>query len=262
MSPSSQESIRVNKISAVILTKNSAGRIAEVLESLQKLDEIVVVDNGSTDETLEIVRQFDHVKLHEEAFIGFGPLKQKAVAYATHDWIISVDSDEVATPEVIEELLQMSLDEKSVYALRFYNYYRGKRVQCCGWYPDKKLRLFNRKFANFNDALVHENIESLSGNTVVTGELQEHFHHYSYDCIEEFMDKMQRYSTLWAEQNQGKKSSSPAKATGRFFWTFIKNYILQKGILYGYEGFLVSVYNAQVAFWKYMKLYELNRFKP
>lgn len=251
----------MNKISAVILTKNSACRIIEVLESLQKLDEIVVVDNGSSDETLEIVRRFAHVKLYEEAFIGFGPLKQKAVGYATNDWIISVDSDEVATPEVIDELLQMPLEKKSVYALRFFNYYRGKRVQCCGWYPDKKLRLFNRNFANFNDALVHENIEAFSG-MIVQGELKEHFHHYSYDSIEGFMDKMQRYSTLWAEQNQGKKSSSPAKATGRFFWTFVKNYFLQKGVFYGYEGFLISIYNAQVAFWKYMKLYELNRLKP
>jgi glycosyltransferase involved in cell wall biosynthesis len=255
---SDQKRGRQMKISATILTKNSEKYIEKVLKSLEWCDEVVVLDSGSTDATLDIARSFANCRVHvlEGEFLGFGLMHQKMSALAKNDWILSVDSDEVVSDELKAELQNLAADKNSVYMIPSKNYFNGKHIYSCGWYPDYKARFFNKSVTDFNAEAVHENVV-LEGRSVVY--LKSAFLHYSYDGVDDFLKKMHLYSSLFARQNVGKKSASPAKAVLRALWAFIKTYILKGGIRQGYEGFVISAYNAQTTFWKYIKLYEENK---
>lgn len=246
----------VEQISVTILTKNSQKYLEQCLNSLKLFDEIIILDNGSTDETLKIASSFPNVKIVKYQFIGFGPLKNLALKEAKNDWILSIDSDELVTPELIESIKSINLNEiNNVYQISRENYYLNKHIKCCGWHPDIVTRLFNRKHTHFNDAKVHESLIIHPDTKIIT--LKGKIRHYPFDSVESLIDKMQRYSTLYAEQNS--RPSSPLKATVRALFAFFKNYILQRGFLYGYEGLLISVSNANGVFYKYMKLYEKQR---
>jgi glycosyltransferase involved in cell wall biosynthesis len=242
-------------ISVTILTKNSQKYIREVLMSLKDFHEVMIYDTGSTDETLDIVKQFPNVTIYKRPFIGFGPTHNEASKMAKHDWILSIDSDEVVTKELANEILNLQLDDKTVYAFPRHNYFNKKFIKWCGWYPDRQIRIYNRKVTRFTDAKVHEAIIS---DTLKKVDLKHPLIHYSYDSVSDFLAKMQSYSSLFAEQYQGKKKSSPLKAIGHGLFAFFKSYFIKRGFLGGYEGFFISVYNANTAFYKYLKLYELN----
>ena len=248
----------VNKISVTILTKNSSQYIKECLSALQKFDEIIILDNGSTDDTMKIAAQFKNVKLVEHEFIGFGPLKNLAISYTSNDWILSVDSDEIFSDTLVDEILNKNLDETKVYSILRDNYYNGKLVKCCGWGNDFVNRLFNKKVTKFNNKEVHE---SLVLDGVSVERVDNTFKHYSFNNASELLDKMDRYSSLYAKEHKGKKNSSPSKAFFRALFAFIKNYFLQKGFLCGYEGLAISISNANGVFYKYLKLYEVNKSK-
>jgi len=246
-----------NKISVTILTKNSQTYIDECLSALSDFDEIIVLDNGSTDSTIEIAKSFANVKVFENEFIGFGPLKNLALSYASNEWILSVDSDEIFSKELVEEILNAKLDESCVYSILRDNYYNKKLVKCCGWANDYVDRLFNKNTTKFNDKQVHEGL--ILSEKIELKKLTNTFKHYSFDRAEQLLDKMNKYSTLHAVENCGKKSSSVFKALYRSMFAFFKNYFLQKGFLYGYEGLIISVSNANGVFYKYIKLYEENK---
>ncbi|NGX42706.1 MAG: putative glycosyltransferase EpsH [Chlamydiae bacterium] len=243
-------------ISVTILTKNSPKYLQEVLSALKSFDEVVIYDNGSTDETLSIAEKFSNVTIYKEKFVGFGPTHNNASAVAKHDWILSVDSDEVVTPEMANEILQTPLDEDCVYSFPRNNFFNGKFIKWCGWYPDRRVRLYNRKHTHFSDAQVHEGvvIDNLK-HISLKGPLK----HYSYASIAEFLEKMQLYSDLFAKQNVGRKSSSLLKAISHGVIAFLKSYLLKRGFLGGYEGFVISLYNGHTAYYKYLKLHEANK---
>jgi len=243
-------------ISVTILTKNSAEYLCEVLTALRNFDEVLIYDNGSTDNSAEIARQFSNVKIHQGLFFGFGPTHNHASGLAKNDWILSVDADEVVSPQLASEILAAALDENCVYSFPRDNYFNGKWIKWCGWYPDRVVRLYNRNKTRFTDAHVHESIIDAHMKQVY---LQSALRHYSYRSISDFLAKMQSYSHLFASQYQGKKKSSPLKAVSHAFFAFFKSYILKRGFLGGYEGFVISSYNAHTAFYKYLKLYEANR---
>ncbi len=244
------------KISVTILTKNSQEHIEEIFSVLHGFDEVVVYDTGSTDSTLDIARKFKNVSLFQEEFVGFGPTHNQATSCAKNDWILSIDSDEVPTDEMIEELHGLSLDPQSVYSFPRYNYFNGKFIQWCGWHPERVVRLYHRQQTCFSDDQVHEGVIRESMRLVpLNGVLK----HYSYDSIGEFLSKMQLYSELFAKQNAGKKSSSIFKALSHGFFAFFKSYGLKRGFLGGYEGFVISLYNAHTAYYKYLKLFEYNQ---
>jgi glycosyltransferase involved in cell wall biosynthesis len=244
-------------ITATILAKNAQKHIEEVLSALKNFDEVVLLDNGSTDGTTEIASRFSNVKIYTlDSFEGFGKAHQKMEELARNDWILSIDSDEVLSYEAEAEIFSMKLDENTIYELPFRNYFNGKWIKSCGWYPDAHPRLYNKKKARFNDSFVHERVV---GQNVKTKRLNGYITHYSYDTVEDFLRKMQNYSTLFAEQNRGKKSSSVCKALIHGWFGFFKSYVLKRGFVQGYEGFIISCYNAQTAFWKYIKLYEANK---
>lgn len=238
-------------ISVTMLTKNSSRYIEACLSSLVDFDEVVVLDNGSTDDTLEIAQRFANVKIFTSEFIGFGPLKNLAQTHASHDWILSIDSDEMLTPELRQAIQNTTFDEQYVYGFNRLNHFKGQPVHCCGWDKDTVKRIYNKTRTQFDNAQVHESIQ-MQGLTLTT--IRGNLLHYSYDSIEELIDKLQKYSTLWAKQNYHKKTSSMFKAVYRSLFAFLKNYILQKGILHGGIGLLISVCAAFGVFAKYAKL--------
>jgi glycosyltransferase involved in cell wall biosynthesis len=246
----------VEEISVVMLTKNSQAYLEESLTALRAFDEIIIVDNGSTDNTLDIAKKFSNVKIFQEPFIGFGPLKNRALTYTSHAWVLAMDSDEILSQALLEEIEVCSLDPKTIYAILRENYYKRRFIGCCSWQNDYVLRLFHKEHTCFSDVQVHESLEK-EGMEIV--KLKATMKHYTYHSIEQLLDKLQFYSTLYAKENVGIKSSSPLKAVLHGAFTFIKNYIFQKGFLYGYEGLLISACNANGTFYKYMKLYEASR---
>jgi len=244
----------VNKISVTILTKNSEKYIKKCLESLRRFDEIILLDNGSADKTIQIAKTFKNVTIYTDEFIGFGPLKNKAISYATHDWILSVDSDEIFDNALVDEILEMSLLSNTVYSILRNNYYNKKLMKCCGWDNDYVNRLFNKKITTFNNKQVHESV--IINENIKLQKLTHSFKHYSFDNASQLIEKMQNYSTLYAKEHINYKKSSPAKAFLNASYSFVKNYFFQKGFLYGYEGLLIAISNANGVFYKYIKLYE------
>ncbi len=241
-------------ITVTILTKNNEETLGSVLESVCSFDEVILLDTGSTDTTLELAQIYPNVKVFKSPFIGFGPLHNLAAQYASHDWILSLDSDEVLTPELAEEILAVKLDPQKVYSFPFDNYFNGKHIKWCGWYPDRHIRLYNKTATSFTDDQVHEKVKPLQEIA-----FKHPVKHYSYRSIADFLHKMDRYSTLFAEQNLHKKRSSFTKALLHGSFAFIKSYIIKKGFLGGKEGYIISLYNAQTTFYKYLKLAYASR---
>lgn len=243
-------------ISAVVLAKNNEATIKATLESLAELKDVVVYDNGSTDATIQIAKSFSNVNLVEGVFKGFGWTKNKAVSFAKNDWIIIVDSDEVVDAVLLKELQTKEFDKNKVYLLNFKAYYKNIQIKHCGWNNQKIKRVFNKRVTKYNNNDVHEDIIT---DGLSVEELNGNIEHYSYQTIEQFVNKANTYSTLFAENNVGKKSSSPAKAFFNGLYSFLRTYILKRGFLDGYAGLIISFSHMVTNFYKYIKLYELNK---
>jgi glycosyltransferase involved in cell wall biosynthesis len=242
-------------ISVTILTKNSSRYIKQVLEALGAFPEVAILDTGSTDETLEIAKNFKNVVIYKHEFEGFGKAHNLISSLATHDWILSLDSDEIVSLEFCKEVLSLTLNPRSVYTISRHNYYRQRFIKGCGWYPDRVTRLYNRKTTQFSDAFVHEKV--LSDGFTITPILSP-VYHYPYNSIDDFLNKMQLYSTLFAKEKAQKTKSSLLKAISHGLFAFFKSYFLKRGILLGGEGFEISAYNAITAYYKYLKLRDRN----
>ena len=239
-------------ISVTVLAKNSEKVLAATLQSLTHFPEVLLFDTGSTDKTLEIGSAFPNVRLIQEPFQGFGKTHNRASALAKYDWILSIDSDEVLSKELSQEILALTLDQATVYSLDRHNYFQGKHIQCCaGWHPDRIVRLYHRKKTHFSEDPVHEKIivEPLQ-ITPLTHPLI----HTPYRSIDDFLHKMQLYSTLFAEKKKGQINSSLSKAIAHGLSAFFKSYILKRGFLGGRQGFIISLYNGHTAYYKYLKL--------
>lgn len=243
------------KISATVLLKGAPLHLQAVIESLQAMDEVLIYNNGADPVALDVCSKYANVNMVEGNFFGFGPTHNIASSLAKNDWILSIDSDEVASPALIDEIQSLDLDSKTVYSIPRRNLYNGQWIHGCGWWPDHAYRLYNKTKTQFSGVLVHESI-NIKGLQVKT--LSNPLLHYSYDSVSDFLTKMQVYSDLFAKEWSGKKKSSPCKAALHGFFAFFKSYILKGGIRDGYAGYLISSYNGHTAFYKYLKLYELN----
>lgn len=246
-------------ITVCILAKNSASTIGATLASIVDFPEVLVLDNGSTDETVAIAASYPNVKVMNQPFIGFGALRNKAASYASNDWILALDTDEILSPKLIDEIKQLRLESKTAYSMPRHNYYNGKHIKGCGWYPDRVIRLYNRTSTRYSDAEVHESVKR-SGINVIP--LKHPIRHTPFRSTAEFLAKMQHYSSLYAHQHTNKKSASPLKALGHSLFAFLRAYFFQKGFLLGAEGFIVSLYNSNSVFYKYIKLWEENEKTP
>jgi len=246
----------IDNITVVMIVKNAETTIGDTLESLKGFAEVVVYENGSTDNTAAIAKSFSNVKLIEGTFIGFGETKNIAASFAHNNWIFSIDSDEVMSSELYNNLLTLNLDENNIYTITRVNYYQENIIKCCGWKSDILARLYNKNKTSFNNNRVHESIKINKFNLIsIMGILK----HHPYSSIDDFISKTQHYSTLFAQEHRGKKSSSPLKAILNSIYTFIKAYIFKRGFLNGYAGLLISFTHASSNFYKYMKLYEVNK---
>lgn len=241
-------------ISATILTKNSARTLRETLASLRSFPEVVILDTGSLDETLNIAAEFSNTKIFSSPFLGFGALHNRACDLASYDWILSIDSDEQLSPELIEEIHALSLDPALAYSILRHNFFNGKQIKWCGgWHPDRVVRLFHKKSRRFSLDQVHEKVECKKEEQ---HPLSSPMIHTPYLEIADFLEKMQHYTTLFAQQSKEKRKVSIFTALAHSWYAFIKSYIFKKGFLGGKEGFIISMYNGHTTFYKYLKLAE------
>ena len=245
------------KISAVIITLNEEKKIAACLASLSFVDEIVVVDSGSSDKTEEICQSYPHVKFFNQPWLGFGPQKNYAVSLATHEWILSIDADEVVPPDLADEILA-GINANNGYAgfwLNRKNMYQKQWIRHGGWWPDEILRVFQKNKGRFNNRKVHESVE-VDGTT---RRLQAALEHYSYNGPEDFILKMHSYAMAGARQMfvDGRRGGA-LLAVIRGIAAFVKGYILKRGFLDGRAGLLIAVSGAMGVFYKIIKLSELN----
>lgn len=245
----------IKNISCVIIVKDAISTIKKTLDSLLSFEDVVVYDNGSTDGTLDILKNYKNVNLFQGDFLGFGPTKNRAVGFAKNDWVLSLDADEVLSDEFITNLSNLNLTSNSIYTITRENYYKDVHVKHC-WGNDIIVRIFNRTKTQFTDEKVHEKImEKEFKTSSINGSVK----HYPYSTITDFIIKLDRYSTIFANDNKGKKKSSPLKAILNAKFSFIKTYFFKRGFLDGYAGLVIAFSHMATNFYKYIKLYELNR---
>lgn len=241
-------------LSVTIICVNEAARIAACLESVRFADEIVVCDSGSTDGTLDICRRFTD-KVFTDPWRGFSGHKNLALERATAEWILSLDADERVPPALAEEIRRTMADPgaKAGYMLARRNYFSGIWIRHGGWYPDRTVRLFRRGRGRFLPRAVHEAV-SLDGET---GELTEPLEHYTYDSLSAYLTRMDRYSTLAAEEMRavGRRARIRDLAF-RPPATFLRMFLLQRGFRDGLPGFILAGLYAAQTLAKYAKLWE------
>lgn len=248
-------------ISAVIIAKNEEDKIRRCLDSLRSFAaEIVVVDSVSSDQTASICIEAG-CRVFRREFDGYGSQKQFAVDQAVNDWVLSVDADEVLTPELQQELSIMSADKKlpfDAYTIPFSMVYMGRLMKYSGLGHEVHLRLFNRQKGRFTNTPVHEGIVSEGSQ----GKLRNRILHYSYRDIRHHLDKINIYTSQAAEglANNGERYS-PLTVAFKFPMSFFTVYILKGGILDGYPGFVWSYLSAFYATMKLAKTSELQRKK-
>lgn len=242
-----------NKISVTIITGNEETNIRECLESVQWADEIIVVDSESTDETVEIAKQFTN-KIFIRKWEGFASQKSFAMNQASNDWVLSLDADERATPELAEEILNLDIDRFDGYKIKRENYFIGKQITCCGWGRDFQLRLFRKSRTKLTDRLVHEGF--IVDGTV--SELKAAMRHYSYRNLKDGFSKINEYSTLEANEKAQKKKISGLRVVFYPVWAFIQHYFIRKGFRNGRHGLMVSLMHAMTKLQVYMKIWEIK----
>jgi (heptosyl)LPS beta-1,4-glucosyltransferase len=247
------------KLSAVLITKNAGPEFARCLESLAFADEVVILDSGSTDNTLTIAGQFGARVFKSDDWPGFGPQRQRAQGYAKGEWLFWVDTDEVVTTELAASIQQAIAEApaRQVFQVKRLSWFFGRFIRHSGWYPDKVVRLYRREEYGYDDALVHEKVHCPgAGVETLGGDLL----HYTATNFPEYMAKSVRYAEDWAEGRfrRGKKASLLSACT-HSVGAFVRKYLLQRGFLDGRHGFLLAVITAFYVFNKYVALWIKTR---
>lgn len=247
----------MSRISAYIITFNEESNIAKAITSVLWADEIVVADSGSTDRTVEIAEGLG-ARVVQIDFEGFGPLRNKAIAACSHEWIFSLDSDERCTEEAREEIQRIiqSPDAADAYQVPRKSYFMGRWVKGCGWYPDyRQTQLFRKGALVYTDEVVHESFKTIG--TVAT--LQSHVIQYPFRNFAQLIDKTQRYSTLGATKMAAKgKTATISAALLHACAAFIRLYLFKRGFLDGWAGFVIAFGNFEGTFWRYAKRCEME----
>ena len=246
-------------LSAALIVKNEAAKLEACLQSLVGwVDEIVILDSGSTDATLDIAKKYGAAVYAHTDWQGFGPQRQRAQSHVQSEWVMWLDADERVTPE-LKQSLQAALkqyqhDTNVIFEFNRYSWAFGKFIRHCGWYPDRVLRVYRPDYTGYNNALVHESVVKPNDAKVVN--LRGDLLHYTFDSLPHYMAKQTQYASAWAEQKQqqGKKVSY-GSALSHSAFTFIKMYLLKRGFLDGKQGLLLSVLSAQFVYVKYMDLW-------
>ena len=248
------------KLSVIIISRNEAANICDCIASVFWADEIIVVDSGSTDDTVSLARGLGAQVYEYADWPGFGPQKNRALDYASKDWVLSLDADERVTPELRIEMEQAMREAQAEgYYCPRLSQFCGKFVRHSGWYPDYVLRLFKRGMGRFSDSLVHECV-LLTGRTA---KLNSPLLHYSYLTIDDVERKVEHYSTAAAQQMfQSGKRSSLMNAILSGGWAFVRTYVIRLGVLDGSAGWSIARMNARTTYLKYRKLSALCAGSP
>ena len=245
----------MDRVSVAIITCNEERNIRECLASVSWANDIVVVDNGSTDRTLEICAEF-HARIFVEEWKGYARQKNSAIEKTRNEWVLSLDADERVTPELRQEIQR--LPEKGGSPVGYFiprkNFFLGRWIRRCGWYPDYNLRLFQKSKGGFLERAVHERV-AVKGRT---GTLQSPLVHETYRSLSDYLQRMDRYSTLAAvEMYHQQRKFHLVDLIFRPPFTFFQMYLLRAGFLEGYKGWILSVLYAFYTFTKYIKLKEM-----
>ncbi len=248
-----------SQISTVIICRNEAHIIGKTIAAaFQFTDDVVVVDSGSTDGTQQLVAATGALLL-EAGWEGYGSNKNKGVAMAKYDWILSIDADEIVDDILAKQLQTLTLtDQTIVYNILFRVFLGNTMIRYGEWANDSHIRLYHRKQAGWNKASVHEALQLPDSVKVIT--LEGYIHHYTSKDIHDFSLKTVNYAMLNALKyhQQGKKAGW-VKCHAAATFSFIKNYFFRLGFLDGEAGFMVAKMNACYTWLKYVRLRELNR---
>lgn len=249
-------------IAAVLIVKNEADNLANCLATLDWVDEIVILDSGSTDDTQKIAEAADARFFTNTAWPGFGPQRQIAQQYVNSEWIFWIDADERVTPELKQSIMRV-LDHPTsdtVYSIPRLSWVFGRFIRHCGWYPDRVLRLYPKTLTQYDDSLVHEKVHTPEGVSVKP--LQGDLLHYTYDDLQHYLVKSASYAAAWAEQRQAQgKSSSLSQGILHGVACFLRMYVLKAGFLDGRQGLLISLLSAHSTFAKYADLWIKTKTK-
>ena len=247
----------MEKLTAIILTKDEIQNIESVIASVNFADEIIVVDSFSTDGTFEKAKSLDVTVIQRE-FNYHAEQKNWIIPQAKHDWILVVDADERVTPELKKEIIEiLSKEQKDIaFWIGRINHFMGKRVNYSGWRNDKVIRLFKRDLCKYEDKLVHEEIIAQGS----VGFLKAKLYHNTYTTMDAYLEKMNRYATKQAEEYDKKTGTlTPYHFVIKPFWGFIKHYIVQSGFRDGVVGLTIGFIQGYVVYMRYVKLWLLRR---
>jgi glycosyltransferase involved in cell wall biosynthesis len=245
----------VPRLSVTIITKNEADHIGAALASVRWADEIVVVDSESTDDTVAIARQATD-RVIVRPWEGYVTQKNFATSLATNDWILSIDADERVTPALAAEIQSaVAHPTHAAYRMPRVNCHLGRWIRSTDWYPDRQLRLFDRRRARWTGKYVHESLAVDGSIGQLAGELQ----HFAYRDISDHLETIDRYTTYAARQmrEEGLRATYLHLAAYPPL-TFFRNYIARGGIRDGFPGLIISAMNAYYVFLKFAKLRELQ----
>lgn len=247
------------RLSVVMIAKNAADLLPDCLASVAWADEIIVLDAGSSDDTVALARRLGAQVHVNTDWQGYGIQRQRAQSYATGDYVLMLDTDERVTPELALSLQQTLANPQpgAVYSIARRNYFLGRFMRHSGWYPDRVLRLYERTRWQYNDNLVHESLACKEAPVVsLSGDLN----HLTCRDFADFQRKQLAYASAWAqERHQKGKKASLGGIFGHTLGAFIKTLLLRGGVLDGAQGWLLAVVNAQYTFNKYTELWALSR---
>ncbi|MEY2876229.1 MAG: hypothetical protein RLZZ373_3600 [Pseudomonadota bacterium] len=243
------------RLSVIVITRNEALRLRRCLDSVSFADECIVVDNGSTDGTPELARALGAHVTSTTDWPGFGAQKNRALALARGDWVLSLDADEWLDDELaaqVRAVVEKPGRPDCSHTLSRLSSFCGQWMRHSGWYPDPVLRLFPRGAARFSDDLVHERLLC----DLPTRSLRGHLLHESMPTLTVANDKMNRYSSGRAADLHARgRCGGLGKAIGHGFWAFVRTYVLKRGFLDGRMGFILAVHNAEASYYRYLKMW-------
>lgn len=239
-------------LSVIIITKNEENNIERCLKSVQWADELIVLDSGSTDNTVSIAKKFTDKVYSNAEWQGYGVQKQRALNYASGKWILNLDADESVDETLKKQLLEiMVADEVDACRVPIQMYFYNQPLKY-SWAPKRHVRLFKKEGAYFSEDIVHEKI--VLPDCANIKQLDYPIAHHSFQDISHALYKINKYSSYTAHiRLQKKQSASLGKVIGATGWMFLRCYLLQKGFLDGKAGFLMAVFNAQGTFYRGMK---------
>lgn len=245
----------MNKISVVIITLNEEKNIRRCLESVSGIaDEIVIVDSASIDNTIDIAKEYS-AKIVIQPFLGYGKQKNFAIKQASHNWILSLDADEALSITLRNSIEKVKENAPyNSYSFSRLTNYCGKWIKHCGWYPDKKIRLFKKNAGAWKEDKIHEKWE-LHNTADEVGALKGDLLHYSFYTISDHLKQIEKFTEIAAKESVEKgKKASLFKIWAGPKWTFFTQYVIRLGFLDGYYGYLVCKYSAYATLVKYTKI--------